>query len=271
VLPLELLEAFQRGDAVLFLGAGLSMDADLPGWSDLIRPLAHTVGTRWPTNEIDLTTNHLLTAAQHYENQRGRHALISHLREALDSTGISPTSIHQLVVSLPTRIIFTTNYDDLIERALRQAGQRPNVIVSESELAFWRKDYVQIIKLCGELTRPSSIVITQQDFNLYFVTHPRLAERLRTMLESNTALFLGYSLQDPFFNQIWDNIGLDFGALRRRGYAVLFDMDPLNVDDLERRCIQVINLKTDKHDKSTMLQKWLTTLVNSLSCRQKLS
>lgn len=264
MLPAELLESFQRGDVILFLGAGLSVGAGLPGWADLIRPLAHSVGSRWPADETDLTTEYLLAAAQHYENQRGRHALISRLRETLDNTGVSLTSVHQLVASLPTRAIFTTNYDDFIERALRQVGWHPNVIVDESELAFWREEHVQVIKLCGNLTRPSSIVITQRDFNTYFATHPRLAERLRTTLESNTALFLGYSLQDPFFNQIWDNIGLDFGALRRWGYAVLFDAEPLDVDDLQRRGVQVINLKAEGCDKSAALQEWLTTLTGAL-------
>ena len=79
-----------------------------------------------------------------------------------------------------------------------------------------------------------------------------------------TALFLGYSLQDPFFNQIWDNIGLDFGALRRCGYAVLFDGDPLDVDDLRSRGIQVINLKTNGRNKSAVLEDWLEDLINAL-------
>lgn len=264
MLPAELIESFQRNDAILFLGAGLSIGAGLPGWADLIRPLAQAVGARWPADEVDLTTDHLLTAAQHYENQCGRHALIQHMRDMLDTTGVNPTPVHRLLASLPVPVIFTTNYDDLIERAWGQVGQHPNVIISEPELAFWSEERVQIIKLCGDLHRPESIIITQRDFSTYFATRPRLAERLRTTLESRTALFLGYSLKDPFFNQVWDSIGLDFGTLRRWGYATLFDADSLDVDDLQRRGIQVINLEMDERDKSTVLEEWLTTLADAL-------
>lgn len=256
----ELAESLHRRNVVLFIGAGLSIGAGLPGWADLIRPLARAVGARWPADEASLTSDHLLSAAQHYENQRGRHALIQHLRGVLDTTGIQPTPVHQLIASLPVRVIFTTNYDDLIERALREAGQRPNVIVSTPELAFWSEEHIQVIKLCGDLQRPENIVITQRDFNIYFATRPRLAERLRTTLEIKTALFLGYSLQDPFFNQIWDHIGLDFGRLRRWGYAVLFDADALEADDLRQRGIHVINLETKGRDRTMLLTEWLRAL-----------
>jgi len=271
MVPTELYESFLNRDAIVFLGAGLSMSAGLPGWADLIRPLAQSIGSRWPASDVDLTTNHLLSTAQYYENQRGRNELLNYLRKSLDTIGVNPTPLHDLVISLPVNVIFTTNYDNLIELALQRTDKRFDVIVEESELAFWRETTVQVVKLCGDLTRPASVVITQRDFNTYFATHPRLAERLRTLLESKTALFLGYSLQDPFFNQIWDNIGLDFGALRRRGYVVLFDAEPIEVDSLERRNIQVINLNTTNRGKTEVLQEWLVDLTNSLSLSHHLS
>lgn len=271
MVPTELYESFLNRDAIVFLGAGLSMSAGLPGWADLIRPLAQSIGSRWPMSDVDLNTHHLLSSTQYYENQRGRNELLSYLRKSLDTIGVNPTPLHDLVVSLPVNVVFTTNYDNLIELALQQTGKRFDVIVEESELAFWCETTVQIVKLCGDLTRPASVVITQRDFNTYFATHSRLVERLRTLLESKTALFLGYSLQDPFFNQVWDNIGLDFGALRRRGYVVLFDAEPMEIDSLERRNIQVINLNTTNRGKTEALQGWLVALTNSLSLSHHLS
>lgn len=262
-IPRELVEQFTQGDGVIFVGAGLSIGAGMSGWADLIRPLAQAVGAQWPANEADLTTDHLLSAAQHYENQHGRNALVRHLRDALDTTDIQPTSIHRLIASLAVHVVFTTNYDDLVERALREAGQRPNVIVNEPELAYWSEEHVQVVKLCGDLNRPESIVLTKRDFNTYFATHPRLAERLRTTLESKTALFLGYSLRDPFFNQIWDHIGLDFGRHQRIGYAVLFDAQPLEADDLRQRGIHVINLETQGRNRTEVLLEWLQALTGA--------
>lgn len=260
-VPPDLTDQFARGNGILFIGAGLSAGAGLLGWIKLIRPLAQSLNYDLPVEDKFITTDHLLAAAQRYENQRGRHSLVQYLLDNLDTTSIQLTSVHRLITSLPVRIIFTTNYDDLIELSLREAGRRLNVIISEPELAFWSEDRVQIIKLGGDLRRPESIVLTKQDFNIYFAIRPRLAERLRTTLESKTALFLGYSLQDPFFNQIWDNIGLDFGRYRQRGYAVMFNANPLEIDDLRQRSIQVINLETKGRNRTLILADWLRGLI----------
>jgi nucleoside phosphorylase len=260
-MSLDLLDQFSRGNGILFIGAGLSAGAGLPGWVKLVRPLAQSVSYDLPAEDKFITTDHLLSAAQRYENQRGRNSLVQYLLDNLDTTSIQLTSVHRLITSLPVRIIFTTNYDDLIERSLREAERRLNVIISEPELAFWSEDRIQIIKLGGDLRRPESIVLTKQDFNTYFAIRPRLSERLRTTLESKTALFLGYSLQDPFFNQIWDNIGLDFGRYRLRGYAVMFNAQPLEIDDLRQRSIQVINLETKGRDRTMILADWLRGLI----------
>lgn len=261
-LPAELSESLRKQELVFFIGAGLSVGAGLPGWSALVRPWAEAVGARWPQHESDLTASHLLAVAQFYENQRGRNTLIRALRTALKTTTVKPTSVHHLLATLPSMVNFTTNYDNLLEDALEASGQSINVIVTEPELAFWSETQAQIVKLCGDLRRPDSIVITQHDFNTFLTTHARLVERLRTTLESKTALFLGYSLQDPFLNQIWDSIGLNFGALRRWGYAVLFDADPLAVEDFRRRGIQVIQLDSGKYNRTECLTEWLHALVS---------
>jgi nucleoside phosphorylase len=259
-IPSELKDQFHHGSVILFIGIGLSVGAGLPNWTNLIRPLAQSVSYELPSEDKFITVDHLLAATQRYENQRGRHSLIQYMLENLDTTNIQPTPVHQIITSLQTRAVFTTNYDDLIEQALRKAGHRFNIIVSETELAFWRGDRVQVVKLCGDLRRLTSIVLTKYDFNTYFATRPRVAERLRTSLENNTVLFLGYSLQDPFFNQIWDNIGLDFGSYRQKGYAIMFNAHMLEVDDLQQRGIHVINLETQGRDSTQVLADWLRVL-----------
>ena len=257
-IPPDLIDQFARGNGILFIGAALSADAGLSSWVKLVRPLAQSASYDLPSRTSTLPptiSSPLLNATK---TSVVVTVLVQYLRDHLDTTiGIRPTQVHQLIASLPVQIIFTTNYDDLIERALREVERQLNIIVSETELPFWSGDRVQVVKLCGDLHRPESIILTKKDFNTYFATHPRLTERLRTSLENHTALFLGYSLLDPFFNQIWDNIGLDFGRYRQIGYAVMFNANPLEIDDLRQRGIHVINLETQGRDRTLVLADWL--------------
>lgn len=257
----SLVKALTQGNGVLFVGAGVSIGAGLPGWAELLRPLAEEVRFSWPTEEVFLTSDHLLTVSQYYENKQGRNALIRYLREKLDTTLLAPTSTHERLFSLPIRTIFTTNYDDLIERALQEMGIRRQVIFSAVHLPYWDENVVQVIKLCGDLLDPE-MVVTKRDFNLYFAKKSHLASRLRATLENKIPLFLGYSLRDPFFNQIWDRIGFDFQQHQLEGYAVLFDAQPLEIDDLRQRHIQVVNLRTRGRDRIELLEEWLKALNN---------
>jgi len=257
----ELSEQFWRGNGTLFVGAGLSTGAGLSSWISLLRPLGEAVNYEIPREDSFVTTDHLLLAAQYYENKNGRNALIRKLRDKLDTTYLEPTPVHHLLLRLNIKAIFTTNYDDLIEQTMRQRNVAHNLIVNASDLSLWSEDKIQIVKLCGDLQQPKTIVITSGDFNTYFATRGRIIDRLRTTLENRTVLFLGYSLQDPFFNQIWDNIGLDFGDLRRFGYAVMFDANQLEIEDLRRRGISVINLHTDECHRTELLTEWIRDLL----------
>ncbi|MFZ5902752.1 MAG: SIR2 family protein [Chloroflexota bacterium] len=262
-IPEELIENLRSNDTVLFIGAGISITAGLPSWSDLFQPLAKSIGYPWPSS--NLTTDHLLTVAQYYENRNGRHALVRYLMNNLDTAGKKLSEIHFLITQLPVKITFTTNYDDFIEKAYRETGQRTTVIVENLEFAFSKEKDVKVVKLCGDIARPDTIVVTKRDFNVFPTSHRDILEKLSDALETKTVLFLGYSLKDPFINQIWDVINFNFGKFQRLGYCVLFDADPMEAEDMEKRNLRVINLSDKGKSKSELLSDWLKRLLYDLS------
>ena len=100
----DLRSALAQGNLVLFVGAGLSMGAELPGWPGLVRTLARWVGYKqFPAGDERITADHLITAAQHYENRHSRNKLSDHLRGRLDTTGKRPTAVHRLLTSWRVR------------------------------------------------------------------------------------------------------------------------------------------------------------------------
>ena len=229
----ELSREIRNGDVTLFIGAGLSMGAGLPGWEKLIRPLAERIG---------YTGEDWLKAAQYYENEMGRHELISHLREQLDTTRIAPTKSHDLIARLPIRIVFTTNLDDLIERAYRDAEKRVNLVVGATELPFWDESSIKLVKLHGSIDRPETVIITEKDYNKIYRGKALLLQQLNVLLATKTFLFIGYSMNDPDFNQIYDQLSVDLGQYQRRPYLVTFGIDSLRAQDLERRGFNLVSL-----------------------------
>jgi len=234
--PDELIEAISRGDTVLFVGAGLSIGAGLPSWNQLVTPLADRIGLP------EALRRDPLKVAQHYQGQRGSHALISYVQEQLDSSNRRPTENHRRLLRLGIRTWITTNFDDLLEQALREAGQRFTKVVRDRDLPYTSADRLTLIKLHGDIEQPDTIVITQQDYNTYFRRFPRVKEKLSSLLVDKTFLFIGYSISDPDFNQLQSEIAFDLQQHQRMAYAVLFDADAFTISDLRSRNIQALSV-----------------------------
>ena len=104
--------------------------------------------------------------ARDYQVLHERHALIEFLKSVLDDPHLSPTRVHQLIadLSMPFTKIITTNYDRLLERALRRVRKGFVLIVRDSDVPYFDETKIILIKIQGCITQPDSLVITEDDY-----------------------------------------------------------------------------------------------------------
>lgn len=256
----QLKAEIKSGNAAPFIGAGLSIGAGLPGWYGLIGELASRIGyelapQKWATGEA------LIDAAQHYVNRQGMNNLVMFLKEKLDTAGKAPSAAHQALARLPVSIVFTANYDDLLERAFKDTGRRVHVVVKDSSIAFMRRDpdIVNIVKLYGDLDQPETIVLTRRQYESFFLDRPQMIKLLETELARSSMLYLGWSHSDPHFNLIFGEILTRFQNFMRAGYTVMFDLSEAQKRELERKNIHLVELPPNV-DRTIQLADWLGSL-----------
>jgi len=259
----DLTEALSRGEVCAFVGAGLSVGAKLPGWYDLIGELATRLNRSMPPKEWT-TADAFIDIAQAYINRRGLFDLIAFLKDRLDTTGKRPSAAHLALARLPINVVFTANYDDLLEQAYRTVGKRVMTVVQDSDIPFMRRDpgSVNIVKLYGDLDRPDSIVLAREQYEVFFLKRQQMIKLLEANLGAGTMVYLGWSHSDPHFNLVFGEMLERFGKLIRPGYAAMFDVTEDQRLDLERKHIRIIEFVSGS-DRTTQLATWLSSLAAS--------
>jgi hypothetical protein len=117
----------------------------------------------------------------------------------------------------------TTNWDPFLERSLEMLIP----IIEDRDLAFWDDRKRQVLKIHGCITRPHSIVATTTDYENCLKENPLIFNKLKDLMATKTFVFVGYSLRDPDFRQIWEGITQSLGRFAKLAYGI----DPNAADD----------------------------------------
>jgi hypothetical protein len=246
------------GGVVPFLGAGANLcgrpDGEpwefgryLPSGRELADELARR--SRYPvSDEADL-----LRVSQYVDAVLGERALYQFLRRTFDAD-YPPTPLHTLLAEVPEMLrrrqmppllVLTTNYDDALERALRDRDEEYELLWYEAKrgtacghfmhrgpdgiVAIERpneyaglgaEDRTVILKLHGAIDRADakgdSYVITEDNY-IDYLSRSDIAGQIpitvRERMSDSHFLFLGYSLRDwnlrVILQRIWGQQALD--------------------------------------------------------------
>lgn len=193
-------KAIHEGNAAVFGGAGLSRSSGYVDWKDLLRPLATEIGL-----DID-KENDLLKVAQFCQNQNGRPCINRAIQEAFSKDLKINTNI-QILSRLPIFTYWTTNYDELLEKGIREANRNPDVKSESAQLSNMKPDRDAIVyKMHGDVNNPAQAVLTKADYELYEYRRPLFRTALKGDLVSKVFLFIGFSFEDPNLDYILSQI-----------------------------------------------------------------
>lgn len=194
----EYTRALREGTAALFAGAGLSVPAGYVDWKKLLRPLAEQLRL-----DVDQETDLPALAQFSVNEEGGRRTAVSQriLEDLTREAELTPS--HRLLAGLPIRTVWTTNYDDLLEKSFTEAGKRPDVKRRETSLTLTRPDAdVTLYKMHGDITEPEKAVLTQDDYESYSDSRQLFTTTLQAELATKTFLFLGFSFTDTNLGHI---------------------------------------------------------------------
>src|SRR5262245_50994129 len=161
-----LVQAVRKRQALLFVGAGVSMTLGLPSWRQLIGQMAAQVEYDPDVFEAQGNGNYL-ELAEYYEIQKKS---LGSLRSWMDRTWhvddarVDESRVHQAIVDLNCPILYTTNYDRRLEITYERRGKTIVKIANVGDFTRIREGVTQIVKLHGDFDDDESLVLTESSY-----------------------------------------------------------------------------------------------------------
>lgn len=194
-------DELRSGNAALFIGAGFSHSSGFVDWKELMRDVAKELGL-----DVNKETD-LIALAQYHVNTRGGRSRLNRLLIEEFTKDAKLATHHKLMASLPVHTVWTTNYDELIETAFREAHRNPDVKTTKENLATTLPNTdVVVYKMHGDCRQPQDAVLTKEDYETYANKREVFSTALKGDLVERTFLFLGFSFADPNVDYILSRI-----------------------------------------------------------------
>jgi hypothetical protein len=249
----KIVEAVRNGKCILFLGAGVHYpppsDSRYEYPEDQRPPLGGTLA-RALAEQCDFkqvcphdSDSNLQRVALCYETRLSRRALVEEIHTRVEARA-RPSAALRALAELPFPLVITTNYDTLFERALRRTDKDPLIGVYEPRSDVHTNDLAPgadptadspfLFKVHGDIKRPESIVVTDEDYigfvlrmNAASSFHP-IPETFRYHLLRWPTLFIGYSLLDYNLRLLFRTLRWQVDEARHpESYSVDYSPDPL--------------------------------------------
>jgi len=218
-IPIELIEHFQRGNGLIFLGDRAVSDTQGQTFVDMLAAdLARRIG-------VDSSAGYTLPQlAELYEDRTSLNQVHLLVRERLQALS-TPQSIHRHIAALhECRVMVTTCLNRCLELAFAEIGQPLNVTVRDTDVAF-ADAAVQLYKLRGTVEQPDSMLLTSSDHERFYDDRQAVSVVLQSELARKTVLFVGFDLADEDFQRLYGKVIRPLDRYARTAYAV-FEQEP---------------------------------------------
>ncbi|WP_342481307.1 SIR2 family protein [Paenibacillus sp. FSL L8-0340] len=231
----HLTEEIAANNAVLFVGAGLSLNAlpisdqvttSFKDWTGFMLQLASKLWEQESHDReklMERIAGDYLYVTELFKERFGDTQFYKEFLEAVPTQDYQPSELHRQLLDLPWTEYVTTNQDDLLEKTLRQLNTPFHSVIQELDLST--SLHKRLIKMHGTWERPESLIFSEEDYRNYERKHPLIALKVKQLFAERTVFFVGFGLKDSNFKAIHSWIQNILGHHQKKAYAYMPNAD----------------------------------------------
>jgi len=244
-IPLGLRTSIETQNCVLFVGAGIGHHFKTPDGNNAPdgKELCQLLCDKF---SIDYKQNRNLSQiAEFVELKKGRKELETFITSKLN--GLTPDETFKWITTVRWKSIYTTNYDNCIERAYQMSNnplQNPISFSITSDIKYHQPIIdVPIYHIHGYMLSEdnSNIIITKTDYAKFRKKRQMLFELLKAEMVTASILYVGYSNTDPNWEILLEETLEDFyPSVLPQSYRIDPYTDEVEIELLQNNRIHTI-------------------------------
>jgi len=217
-VPKELINDFLYGKVAIFAGSGISTESKNVLKFTFYEEIASEI------DQIDSSLTFPDLMEEYCKLPNGRLMLFEKIRSRFRNISSFPqlegaaTRFHREIATLyPIQNIVTTNWDTYFEEYCDASP-----FVADGDLAFWNNSERKVLKIHGSINNYGSIIATKSDYEKCSKSLDKgiIGSILKTILATQTVVFIGYSLSDFDFINIYNFVLKQMKGLHKQAYIV---------------------------------------------------
>lgn len=218
----------RSGNIIAFLGAGVSRTYkdELTGKVYRGLPTATEIVKNLAQEKSYVNSNMTFDQALFMiKIKEGRNEVERILEDYIDVPTLAPLPAHRLLADMSFSAFVSTNYDEMLEKALENEKKKFCTIIDDTDVCRWKGTQLPYIKLHGCITRPTSMIAAEDEYRPISISKPIISSLLKTLLANKVVLFLGFSLKDNDFKELFQELKLSLKDHLPKSYAIVYEHD----------------------------------------------
>jgi len=249
VIERGLVRAINSGRCFALVGSGPSCEIGIPSWHKLAQLVLDAL-----QDNINIEAGQNLISGRQYpkffslaEKAIGLSELLNLIKDK--TSGQWPQGqIYQYITRWPFQSYLTTNFDNELQRHLRE--QRENFVIRRNSLEDMRVLHSSVrqvvFKIHGDFDVPDDIVLTHEQYNNFRTSKEReyWRDNILSFLKMSDVVIIGYSASDPDFNDQVERLG-DIAAPDHPIYMFASGLNQEEINAYFDHNIHIISYKDD--------------------------
>lgn len=238
----KILESIRRENAIIWAGAGVSIQAGFPSGQKLAEIFLHEV----PESQKYFFENKtsLMDITEEFIQLNNRKSAIKIVSREFNQTG-GESDFHSILSKTPhLKTIITTNYDYLFEREFGSLISKPIIVSKDIQDGLQGK--VQFFKVHGDLKNPENMVLTKSDYDNFFLFNQSDLSNwslVKERLVTKDVIFVGYGLEDSNISVLYQKIKNELQNKSQRAFLIAPNFPDHRIKDLKKKGIEYLDMK----------------------------